>query len=167
MLCNPFVLGKFTPVVRCDSLEQFPFIGYKQSPDGLCQRHSFFPLFEFLHNKEVCAPFYHRQDGVTVLVNDKIHLPVSESLSIGFCRTFMYADTVADIDTLGLMPYSTLTMVFHFVSAVGCRLPAGILTDEFIDGLMGNFYALFSFQIHGNLLERPLLVLDILLDTPP
>ena len=71
---------------------------------------------------------------MVVLVHDKVHLPITETLTVGFRRAFMYAYAVAYVGSLSLLSFSGFSCVFHLVAAVACKLSRLILTYKLIDG---------------------------------
>ena len=52
------------------------------------------------------AALYHREDGMAVLVENQVHLPISEPPAVSLLGTFVYA--VPDARGRGLMPVQGL-----------------------------------------------------------
>ena len=159
------MFGKLTSVVRSDGLEMLSLVWHEQPPYGLCQRHGFLAMLEFLHDEEVRAAFYHREDGVAVLVDNQVHLPVSEPPAVCLLRTFVYAYPVPDTRSLGYRPARGTAVILHLMAAVGGKCPTRIVADHLVNDLVGDLHALLA-QVAGYLLGGPLLSGDELTHAP-
>ena len=132
------MFGKLTSVVRSDGLEMLSLVWHEQPPYGLCRRHGLLAMLEFLHDEEVRAAFYHREDGVAVLVDNQVHLPVPEPPAVCLLRTFVYAYPVPDTRRLGYMPARGTAVILHLMAAVGGKCPTRIVADHPVNGLVGD-----------------------------
>lgn len=120
------------------------------------RRHGLLAMLEFLHDEEVRAAFYHREDGVAVLVDNQVHLPVPEPPAVCLLRTFVYAYPVPDTRRLGYMPARGTAVILHLMAAVGGKCPTRIVADHPVNGLVGDLHALLA-RVAGYLLGGPLL----------
>lgn len=130
-MCNPLILCKLASVIRCDRLEMLSHVG-PPPPYRLIHRRGLLTMLELFHDEEVRAALHHREDGIAVLVDNQVHLPVSEPAAVNLLGTFVYACLVPDALGLGLMPVPGVVAILHLVSAVCGKRTACVVAEHLV-----------------------------------
>ena len=133
----------------------------EQQPDHhFSQRLGMLAFGQPLHEYHVGASLGKCQDGpLAVLANYGVHLPVSETCPVGFCRALVDAYAVRDILYFCSPVGSYMTVVFHLVPTVRGEFSALVGTDMTIYQLVGYILAT-AFHIRRYLFGRPVILLQ-------
>ena len=156
--------GELAPVVRGDGPHRLP-VWEKQPDDGLCRGSGLAPLPQPFHDQEVGGSFRQREDGMSERVDDGVHLPVSEPLSVGLRGTQVDARPVGDVGGLGRPHAFPPPAVLEPVRRVFRQPAGGIRMDVVVNRLLADGHAVFS-EHARNLRWRPVL-LHHLFHAPP
>ena len=123
------------------------------------------PFLEPLHQDEVRGTLRQREYGMAVRVHYRVHLPVAETLAVGFGRAFVYAGAVGDVGRLGRALQPRTPVVLQLMGHVPGQFPRLVGMDVVVDGLLAYAYA-FLAQNAGYLPGRPVF-LNHAVDAPP
>ena len=70
------------------------------------------------------------------LVDNQVHLPISEPPAVSLLRTFVHAYAVPDVRSLGFMTVPGAVAILHLVSAVCGKRTACVVADHLVNGLV-------------------------------
>ena len=108
--------------------------------------------------QEVDRAFAKGEDGALLaLADNQVHLPVPEPVTVRIPGPFMDADAPWQVPHLGFLGPLLVPPVLHPVAAMFPQLPALILPDVLVQGLMGGGFPLQG-QMAGYLAGRPVLL---------
>ena len=97
-LGNGQVVSEFRTVIGGDGFKSEAFIREKKPPNNRSEDGRIFPIREVSRKDEVCAALCKSKYGPFIArPNNRVHLPVPKTRSIGLFRTLMYADPARDV----------------------------------------------------------------------
>ena len=70
------------------------------------------------------------------LVDNQVHLPISEPPTVSLLGTFVHAYAVPDTRSLDLMPVRGGVAILHLVSVVCGKRTACVVADHLVNGLV-------------------------------
>ena len=141
-LRNPLMAGELAPVVGGDRVHLFAvreeeFHHLVGHPLGVLAPG------QAGQEQEVDRAFAKGEDGALLaLADNQVHLPVPEPVTVRFPGPFMDADAPWQVPHLGFLGPLLVPPVLHPVAAMFPQLPALILPDVLVQGLMGDGFPL-------------------------
>jgi len=143
------VCRELASVVGGDALDLRPV--WVEQPDHC---HGGFPcllaVFEPLHDDEVSGAFRQGENGMSVGIQDGVHLPVSEPLAVRLLGALVYAGAVGDVCGLGGLQLPHPPRVLEAVRHPFGQPPRGVRVHVVVDGLLADAHAPLA-QHPGNL----------------